>query len=143
MRQPNGLPHHLQEEGERHGDEAAAAGHDAVGQAKAALEVVTKDDERGLEGQGAAAAEEDPVREITNFQRPSGKKKKSTSSWLRYAEVRKPSPRLSCRTWSRDPGLTSHRCYTDSLTSRSLCPGQSEDYPHFTDGTLNLQENEV
>ena len=76
MRQPNGLPHHLQEEGERHGDEAAAAGHDAVGQAKAALEVVTKDDERGLEGQGAAAAEEDPVREITNFQRPSGKKKK-------------------------------------------------------------------
>lgn len=78
MRQPNGLPDHLQEEGERHGDEAAAAGHDAIGQAKAALEVVTKDDERGLEGEGAAAAEEDPVREITNFQRPSGKKTKHT-----------------------------------------------------------------
>lgn len=74
MRQPNSLPNHLQEEGERHGDEAAAAGHDAVGQAKAALEVVTKDDQRGLEGEGAAAAEEDPVREITNFQRPSEKK---------------------------------------------------------------------
>lgn len=45
MRQPNGLPDHLQEEGEWHGDEAAAAGHDAIGQAKAALEVVTKDDQ--------------------------------------------------------------------------------------------------
>lgn len=77
MRQPDGLPDHLQEEGERHGDEAAAAGHDAVGQAKAALEVVTKDNQRGLEGKGAAAAEEDPIREITNFQRPSGKKNHS------------------------------------------------------------------
>lgn len=76
MCQPNGLPDHLQEEGERHGDEAAAAGHDAVGQAKAALEVVTKDDQRGLEGEGTATAKEDPVREITNFQRPSGKQKK-------------------------------------------------------------------
>lgn len=75
MCQPNGLPDHLQEEGERHGDEAAAAGHNAVGQAKAALEVVTKDDQRGLESEGTATAKEDPVREITNFQRPSGKQK--------------------------------------------------------------------
>lgn len=74
MRQPNGLPDHLQEEGERHGNEAAATSHDAVGQAKAALEVVTKDDERGLEGEGAATSKEDPIREITNFQRPSGVK---------------------------------------------------------------------
>lgn len=74
MGQPDGLPHHLQEEGERHGDEGAAAGHDAVSQAKATFEVVTKDDQRGLEGKGAAAAKEDPVGEITNFQRSSGKR---------------------------------------------------------------------
>lgn len=70
MCQPDGTPDHLQEEGEWHGDEAAAPGHDAVGQAQAALEVVTEDDQRGLEGEGAATAKEDPIREITDFQGP-------------------------------------------------------------------------
>lgn len=87
MRQPDGLPHHLQEEGQRHGDEAAAAGHDAVGQAKAALEVVAEDDQRGLEGEGAAAAKEDAIGEVTDLQRPGGKK---TSRWSRHRDGRKP-----------------------------------------------------
>lgn len=69
MCQPDGLSHHLQEEGQRHRDEAAAASHDAIGQAKATLEVVTKDDQRGLKGKGAATAKEDAIREIANFQR--------------------------------------------------------------------------
>lgn len=83
MCQPNGFPNNLQEEGKWHGDEAAATSHDAIGQAKAALEVVTKDDQRGLEGEGAATAKEDPICEITNFQRPSGEKTQNTWRWLR------------------------------------------------------------
>lgn len=68
--QPDGTPDHLEEEGEWHGDEAAAPGHDAVGQAQAALEVVAEDDQRGLEGEGAATAKEDPICEITDLQGP-------------------------------------------------------------------------
>jgi len=92
--QPDGLSHHLQEEGQRHRDEAAAASHDAIGQAKATLEVVTKDDQRGLKGKGAATAKEDAIREIANFQRPSGRK---TLRWSQYVEARKLSHLLPCK----------------------------------------------
>lgn len=73
MCQADGTPDHLEEEGQRDGDEAAAPGHEAVGQAQAALEIVTQDHQGGLEGEGAATAKEDPIGEITHLQRPGMK----------------------------------------------------------------------
>lgn len=49
--------HHLiQENWQNHGEEAGPGCHHAVGQAQALAEVVAQNDQRGLEGEGGAAA---------------------------------------------------------------------------------------
>lgn len=69
--------HHLVEEkGEEHGEEAGASRHHTVSQAKALVEVVAEDNQRGLEGEGGATAEQYAIREITKAQRPAIEMKK-------------------------------------------------------------------
>lgn len=69
---PNGFANNLQEDRKAHGEEAAAGSHQAICQTQPPFEVVTEDNQRGLEGKGAAASKEDPVREIADFKRPVG-----------------------------------------------------------------------
>lgn len=59
-----------QQEGQGDGEDAAAGGHNAVHQAKALLEVVTKDDQTGLVGEGAATGKHDAIGEVHGNQRP-------------------------------------------------------------------------
>lgn len=73
--QPNGFTDSLQKERKGYWEEAAAASHDAICQAQATFEVMTKNYQRGLESKGAATSKEDPVGEVADFKGPIGKNK--------------------------------------------------------------------
>ena len=70
--QAQGLGHLLQQHGQPHGEQAGPRRHHPVGQAQPPPEVVPQDDQRGLEGEGGAAAEQDAVGEVTQRQRAGG-----------------------------------------------------------------------
>lgn len=61
----------VQENWQTHGEEAGPGRHHTVGQAQALTEVVAQNDQRGLEGEGGAAAKQYTVREIAKAQRPA------------------------------------------------------------------------
>lgn len=61
--------HLVEEHREAHGEEAGTGSHHAIGQAQALAEVVAKNDQWGLEGEGGATAKQNAVGEITKAQR--------------------------------------------------------------------------
>lgn len=69
--------HHLVEQNrETHGEEAGTGCYHAVGQAQALAEVVAEDDQRGLEGEGGATAEQYAICEIAKAQGAAEDEKK-------------------------------------------------------------------
>lgn len=68
--------HLVEENREAHGEEAGTGRHHAVGQAQTLAEVVAKNDQRGLEGEGGATAKQYAICEIAKAQRAAIEKKR-------------------------------------------------------------------
>lgn len=65
--QVNRVDQDPQEEGQRHCEQAAARGDNAIHEPKALLEVVPENDQRRLVGKRAATGKQDPIGEVQRF----------------------------------------------------------------------------